>query len=99
MTLRVLYAASEALPYSKTGGLADVAHSLPQAVARLGADVRLVTPAYRGVLEAGPDARRLGNQSYRRRFEDRQALSASLRLRPEGEGHRSLEATLLRDVR
>ncbi|MEQ1439970.1 glycogen synthase GlgA [Fontimonas sp. SYSU GA230001] len=51
MSLKVLYAASEALPFSKTGGLADVAHALPEALAQSGANVRLVTPAYRGALD------------------------------------------------
>ncbi len=41
--------ASEAQPFSKTGGLADVLGALPAAVARLGWDVTLVTPRYRGV--------------------------------------------------
>jgi starch synthase len=41
--------ASEAQPYSKTGGLADVAAALPRALGRLGHDVTLVTPRYRGV--------------------------------------------------
>ena len=44
--------ASEAHPFSKTGGLADVAGSLTRALGRLGHDVTLVTPRYRGV-EAG----------------------------------------------
>ena len=51
--LRVLMIASEAQPYSKTGGLADVAAALPKALARLGHDVTLVTPRYRGVTD-GP---------------------------------------------
>jgi starch synthase len=38
---------SEALPFSKTGGLADVLGALPQALARLGWDVTLVIPRYR----------------------------------------------------
>jgi starch synthase len=38
---------SEALPFSKTGGLADVLGALPHALARLGWDVTLVVPRYR----------------------------------------------------
>ena len=40
---------SEALPFSKTGGLADVLGALPSALARLGWQVTVVTPRYRGV--------------------------------------------------
>lgn len=49
--MRILFAASEVAPLSKTGGLADVAQALPKALHRLGQDVRVVTPAYRGLLE------------------------------------------------
>ena len=49
----VLQIASEALPFAKTGGLADVLGALPSALARLGWDVTLVLPKYRGVT-AGP---------------------------------------------
>lgn len=45
--------ASEAQPFSKTGGLADVAAALPRALGRLGHDVTLITPRYRGVTD-GP---------------------------------------------
>jgi len=41
--------ASEAHPYAKTGGLAEVAAALPDALARLGHRVTLVLPRYRGV--------------------------------------------------
>ncbi len=44
--------ASEVQPYSKTGGLADVASALPRALGQLGHHVSLVTPRYRGI-EAG----------------------------------------------
>ncbi len=44
--LRVLMASSEAHPLIKTGGLADVAGSLPVALRELGHDARLIIPAY-----------------------------------------------------
>ncbi len=44
---------SEALPFSKTGGLADVLGALPLAIGRLGHRVTLVTPKYRGVQAQG----------------------------------------------
>src|ERR1700682_2159470 len=46
---RVLMIGSEALPFAKTGGLADVLGALPRALARLGWHVTLVVPRYRGV--------------------------------------------------
>ncbi len=45
---------SEALPFSKTGGLADVLGALPVALSRLKWDVTLVTPRYRGVEVEAP---------------------------------------------
>ena len=49
--LKILFLSSEVAPFTKTGGLADVAGSLPKAVAALGHDVRVVQPAY-GAIEA-----------------------------------------------
>ena len=45
----VLIIGSEAVPFVKTGGLADVLGALPPALARLGWDVTLALPRYRGV--------------------------------------------------
>src|SRR4030095_4593963 len=47
--LSILMITSEAHPYAKTGGLAEVAAALPDALGRLGHRVTLVLPRYRGV--------------------------------------------------
>ena len=49
--LKVLFLSSEAVPFAKTGGLADVAGALPAALKRMGVDVRTVLPFYRSVKE------------------------------------------------
>ena len=46
--LDILFVTSEARPFAKTGGLADVCSSLPRALARLGHRVTIVLPKYRG---------------------------------------------------
>ena len=47
--MRILFVASEALPYAKTGGLADVIEALPRALVKLGHEVAVFLPRYRGV--------------------------------------------------
>ena len=47
--MKILYATSEAAPFAKTGGLADVAGSLPSAIASLGHEVSVVMPRYRRI--------------------------------------------------
>jgi len=44
--LTILFAASEVVPFAKSGGLADVAGALPKALKALGHDVRVVMPRY-----------------------------------------------------
>lgn len=48
--LKITHIASEVAPFSKTGGLGDVARSLPKALKRLGADVMIITPLYGKVI-------------------------------------------------
>ena len=45
----VLMIGSEAVPFAKTGGLADVLGALPPALGRLGWDVTVALPRYRGI--------------------------------------------------
>src|SRR4029077_10272914 len=49
LVLRVLFAASEGLPFSKTGGLADVIEALPKALVAQGHELAVVLPRYRGI--------------------------------------------------
>ena len=47
--MKILYATSEAVPFCKTGGLADVAGSLPPSLAVEGAEVAVILPLYQKV--------------------------------------------------
>ena len=49
--LRVLFAASECVPFVKTGGLADVIGALPKQLKALGADVRVILPKFSAIPE------------------------------------------------
>jgi starch synthase len=49
--MNVLFAVSEAYPLVKTGGLGDVAYSLPLALHAKGSTIRLVLPGYRDLLK------------------------------------------------
>jgi len=49
--MNILFLSSEVTPYAKTGGLADVAGSLPGALSRLGINVSVGLPLYRSVTE------------------------------------------------
>lgn len=47
----ILFAAAEAVPFAKTGGLADVIGSLPKELIRHGADIRIILPQYESIPE------------------------------------------------
>lgn len=50
--MKIVSIASEIAPFAKTGGLADVARSLPKALKRLGHDVVTIMPFYGKVIDA-----------------------------------------------
>lgn len=52
--MKVVFAAGEAAPFCKTGGLADVAGALPRELARAGHEVSLFLPYYRSVRARWP---------------------------------------------
>ncbi|MGI6162056.1 MAG: glycogen synthase GlgA [Christensenellales bacterium] len=54
--MKVLFAASECVPFAKTGGLADVIGALPVKLKELGADVRVIMPKYKDIPDEFRDA-------------------------------------------
>lgn len=49
--IKVLFCTAEVAPFVKTGGLADVAYSLPKALRKMGVDVRVILPKYADIPE------------------------------------------------
>ncbi len=60
--LRVLFVTPEAVPFAKTGGLADVAGALPKFLQALGCELKVVMPYYRVVKESGFPVQYLGQE-------------------------------------
>ncbi len=58
--MKVLFCSGEVYPFSKTGGLADVAFSLPKALNQLGHDVKVITPLYQKILSRPKELSYLG---------------------------------------
>ena len=52
--MNIAYLTTEAVPFAKTGGLADVCGALPREVAALGHQCTIIMPAFRSVFRAGP---------------------------------------------
>ncbi|HTU27354.1 MAG TPA: glycogen synthase GlgA [Pirellulales bacterium] len=57
--MNILFATSEAAPFAKTGGLADVSGALPVEVSKLGHASAVILPAYRQALACGQPIERL----------------------------------------
>lgn len=49
--MKILYVSPEITPFAKTGGLADVAQALPEAIKEQGHDIRTVMPKYLSIAE------------------------------------------------
>ncbi len=49
--MKILFASPEVVPFIKTGGLADVAGSLPKTLAQEGHEVKVILPLYEGISE------------------------------------------------
>jgi starch synthase len=50
--VKILFASAEVDPFSKVGGLADVASALPRRLLEMGQDVRIITPCHSSALPA-----------------------------------------------
>ena len=61
MPMKVLFVSSEVFPLIKTGGLADVSGSLPNALQGLGVDIRILMPGYKSVLNQLADLQLIGH--------------------------------------
>ncbi|HME91567.1 MAG TPA: glycogen/starch synthase, partial [Myxococcaceae bacterium] len=84
--MKILYVSSEVAPFSKTGGLADVAETLPAELAARGNQVTVVTPLYQSASRRG--LRRLEERiRLRFPFGEHQAELWEAQMRP---GHRVL---------
>ena len=60
MGINVIFASSEAVPFAKTGGLADVAGALPPALERFGLSPIIIMPLYRDVRTSGIEIKPTG---------------------------------------
>ncbi len=84
MAMRVAHISSEVVPFSKTGGLADVVGALPAALAELGHEVTVVTPAHRPDLAEPLPGQRAG-----------EVKALGMRASVFRVGHRGVEVLLL----
>jgi starch synthase len=62
-SMNILFCSGEVYPFSKTGGLADVAASLPKALISLGHDVKVITPLYQQIKNQYKDMTLVGTSS------------------------------------
>ncbi len=73
-TLKIVSISSEVDPFSKTGGLADVARSLPKAIKRLGHNIIIITPLYNQIIDKKKYNLKLIHKNIKVYFNSRNAL-------------------------
>ena len=56
--MKILFVASESVPFVKTGGLGDVMYALPRALVREGCEVRVILPLYNCIPDKYKKAKR-----------------------------------------
>jgi len=61
--VKILFCSSEAFPFSKTGGLADMALFLPKSLKQQGHDVRIITPYYKNIAKYHKEMTLLGSST------------------------------------
>ena len=59
--MKILFISSEVVPFAKTGGLADVAGSLPKALKEIGHDVRVYMPLYKKIKNSKFKSKKYGD--------------------------------------
>jgi starch synthase len=62
--MKILLVASEVVPFAKTGGLADVAGSLPKALQHFGHDIRIIMPRYKMIDPAKYELKKVADDIY-----------------------------------
>jgi starch synthase len=60
--VQILFVTPEAVPFAKTGGLADVAGALPKSLRALGCEIKVIMPYYRMVKDSGLPHQYLGEE-------------------------------------
>jgi starch synthase len=61
--MKILFVSSEAFPFSKTGGLADMAFFLPKSLIQLGHDVKIITPYYKQIQKYHSQMKLIGSKT------------------------------------
>lgn len=80
--LKILFVSSEVSPYAKSGGLGDVAGSLPKALKSMGVDVRVVFPKYKNIKQEYIDSAKYID-SYKVKLEWREQSASVYQLASE----------------